>query len=111
MATSVRQFYRHTPPRHFCQANADGLPNISIEGRRKFGNGFCNGCNGCNGCQSDVRRKKEEGRRKRGKRRRKKEKGRRKRRKRRRIQSITFSGGFAGGGGGIGVRLFEQYCR
>ncbi|MEG5038857.1 hypothetical protein QUB14_08565 [Microcoleus sp. B3-D2] len=20
------------------------------EGRRKFGNGFCNGCNGCNGC-------------------------------------------------------------
>ncbi|WP_373534586.1 hypothetical protein [Microcoleus sp.] len=22
-----------------------------IEGRRKFGNGLCNGCNGCNGCQ------------------------------------------------------------
>src|SRR4028119_552211 len=125
MATSVRQFYRHTPPRHFCQANADGLPNISIEGRRKFGNGFCNGCNGCNGCQSDGsrkkeegrrkrrkrRRKKEEGRRKRGKRRRKKEEERRKRGKRRRIESIAFSGGFADGGGGIGVRLFEQYCR
>ncbi|MEG5227489.1 hypothetical protein [Microcoleus sp. B3-D3] len=34
------------------------------EGRRKFGNGLCNGCNGCNGCQSDGSRKKEEGRRK-----------------------------------------------
>jgi hypothetical protein len=35
-------------------------------GRRKFGNGFCNGCNGCNGCQEEGRRKKikEEGRRK-----------------------------------------------
>ncbi|MEG4997436.1 hypothetical protein [Microcoleus sp. B4-D4] len=31
------------------------------EGRRKFGNGFCNGCNGCNGCQKEGRRKKEEG--------------------------------------------------
>ncbi|MEG4203165.1 hypothetical protein QUA20_04465 [Microcoleus sp. Pol7_A1] len=29
------------------------------QGRRKFGNGFCNGCNGC---QSDESRKKEEGR-------------------------------------------------
>ncbi|WP_373534529.1 hypothetical protein [Microcoleus sp.] len=28
-----------------------------VEGRRKFGNGLCNGCNGC---KSDVRRKKEE---------------------------------------------------
>jgi hypothetical protein len=27
------------------------------EGRRKFGNGFCNGCNGCNGCQQEGRRK------------------------------------------------------
>ncbi|MEG5137586.1 MULTISPECIES: hypothetical protein [unclassified Microcoleus] len=41
------------------------------EGRRKFGNGFCNGCNGCNGCQEEGRReegrgKKEGGRRKRG---------------------------------------------
>ncbi|MEG4278706.1 hypothetical protein QUA62_14665 [Microcoleus sp. MON1_C1] len=26
------------------------------EGRRKFGNGFCNGCNGCNGCQ-EVRQR------------------------------------------------------
>ncbi|MEG4997403.1 hypothetical protein [Microcoleus sp. B4-D4] len=33
-------------------------------GRRKFGNEQCTGCNGCNGCKSDVRRKKEEGRRK-----------------------------------------------
>ncbi|WP_242728656.1 hypothetical protein [Microcoleus vaginatus] len=24
-----------------------------IEGRRKFGNGLCNGCNGCNGCQEE----------------------------------------------------------
>ncbi|MEG4865232.1 MULTISPECIES: hypothetical protein [unclassified Microcoleus] len=32
------------------------------EGRRKFGNGLCNGCNGCNGCKSVGRRKKEEGR-------------------------------------------------
>ncbi|MEG4520115.1 MULTISPECIES: aminotransferase class I/II-fold pyridoxal phosphate-dependent enzyme [unclassified Microcoleus] len=24
-----------------------------LEGRRKFGNGFCNGCNGCNGCQEE----------------------------------------------------------
>ncbi len=30
-----------------------------IEGRRKFGNGFCNGCNGC---QEEGRRKKKEGR-------------------------------------------------
>ncbi|MEG4530529.1 hypothetical protein [Microcoleus sp. D2_18a_D3] len=30
-------------------------------GRRKFGNGFCNGCNGC---QEEGRREKEEGRRK-----------------------------------------------
>jgi hypothetical protein len=29
------------------------------EGRRKFGNGLCNGCNGCNGCQEEGRRKKE----------------------------------------------------
>jgi hypothetical protein len=51
-----------------------------MSGRRKFGNGFCNGCNGCNGYQeegssatdsvtdvTDVTdiRKKEEGRRKR----------------------------------------------
>ena len=36
-----------------------------MSGRRKFGNGLCNGCNGCNGCQEEGRRKKEEGRRKR----------------------------------------------
>jgi hypothetical protein len=30
-----------------------------MSGRRKFGNGFCNGCNGCNGCQEEGRRKKE----------------------------------------------------
>ncbi|WP_278187149.1 hypothetical protein [Microcoleus vaginatus] len=32
-----------------------------MSGRRKFGNGLCNGCNGC---QEEGRRKKEEGRRK-----------------------------------------------
>ncbi len=31
-----------------------------MSGRRKFGNGLCNGCNGCNGCQEEGRRKKEE---------------------------------------------------
>jgi len=30
------------------------------EGRRKFGNGFCNGCNGCNGGQAEGRRQKAE---------------------------------------------------
>ncbi|MEP6489102.1 hypothetical protein NDI43_10075 [Microcoleus vaginatus GB2-A3] len=34
-----------------------GIESIA-EGRRKFGNGFCNGCNGCNGCQEEGRRKK-----------------------------------------------------
>ncbi|WP_445248758.1 hypothetical protein [Microcoleus sp. OTE_8_concoct_300] len=24
-----------------------------MDGRRKFGNGFCNGFNGCNGCQEE----------------------------------------------------------
>jgi len=32
------------------------------EGRKKFGNGLCNGCNGCNGCnecqESGIRKKK-----------------------------------------------------
>jgi hypothetical protein len=31
------------------------------EGRRKFGNGLCNGCNGCQGRRKEGRRKKEEG--------------------------------------------------
>ncbi|MEG4494222.1 hypothetical protein [Microcoleus sp. D3_18_C4] len=32
-----------------------------LEGRRKFGSGFCNGCNGYNGYTEEGRRKKEEG--------------------------------------------------
>jgi hypothetical protein len=34
---------------------------LYLEGRRKFGSGFCNGCNGCNGYTEEGRRKKEEG--------------------------------------------------
>jgi predicted ABC-class ATPase len=51
------QFYTENASGSTSQA-ANIIEALEV-GRRKFGNGFCNGFNGC---QSDVRRKKKEGR-------------------------------------------------
>ncbi|MEG3880301.1 hypothetical protein QT971_02445 [Microcoleus sp. herbarium19] len=45
-------------PKLFRSSGGGKEAGLIAEGRRKFGNGLCNGCSGCNGCQSDGRRKK-----------------------------------------------------
>ncbi|MEG4483874.1 ABC-ATPase domain-containing protein [Microcoleus sp. D2_18a_B4] len=78
---NISPFINHLPQgrdtAQFYTENASGSTSQAANiiealevGRRKFGNGFCNGFNGC---QSDVRRKKEEGRENEEQERRKKE--------------------------------------